>query len=333
MTLRLLIGGSCVLLAVSVSPNLNAARRQTPKPPPQTTRRVGPPLVIGPDTRLMVVAPHPDDEVLGTAGLMQRVHTAGGAIHVVYLTDGDGYPEGVRVEDHVEAPTAADYRGYGKKRTKEAREALDRLHLGKSVSTTFLGFPDAGLCRLTHIYWSEKKRAYRSPYTRLDRPPQGDVIVADTEYRGEDLSQELARVIGEFRPTLILVPRQEDQHEDHCAAWFFLWDALGDVERIQPGYTPDVVNYIIHFNSWPFQYEVDRLYPPNGLRGGASGWITFPLMPEEQRAKRAALQRYRSQMHVMRWFLESFARSNEVFSRPARTHIVLPTKSSPCCDK
>jgi len=35
----------------------------------------------------------------------------------------------------------------------------------------------------------------------------------------------------------------------------------------------------------------------------------------------------------MRSFLESFARSNEVFSRPAPARIVLPTKSSPCCDK
>ena len=42
------------------------------------------------------------------------------------------------------------------------------------------------------------------------------------------------------------------------------------------------------------------------------------LTPEEVRAKRAALRRYRTQMHAMRSFLESFARSNEVFSRPAR---------------
>jgi hypothetical protein len=38
-------------------------------------------------------------------------------------------------------------------------------------------------------------------------------------------------------------------------------------------------------------------------------------------------------MHTMRSFLESFARSNEVFSRPAPARVVLPTKSSPCCDK
>jgi LmbE family N-acetylglucosaminyl deacetylase len=290
-------------------------------------------LTVNGDTRLLVIAPHPDDEVLGAGGLMQRVHTAGGVVRIVYLTDGDGYPEGVQVEDHVQAPTAKEYRGYGKRRQHEARNALEALALGDRYAATFLSFPDAGLCKLTRAYWSEKRRAYVSPYTRRDRPPREDTFVADTEYRGEDLSQELARVIGDYRPTLIVVPRQEDQHADHCAAWFFLMDALGDVQRVDPGYAPDVVNYIIHFNSWPFQDEYARLAPPKGLRGGASGWITFPLTPQEQRHKRAALKRYRSQEKVMPWFLESFARANELFSRPAATRIVLPTRRSPCCDR
>jgi len=111
-------------------------------------------LAINGDTRLLVVAPHPDDEVLGAGGVMQRVHTAGGVVRVIYLTDGDGYPEGVRVEDHVEVPTAKDYRGYGRQRKREARAALNVLQLGPSLTMNFLSFPDAGLCRLTHVYWS-----------------------------------------------------------------------------------------------------------------------------------------------------------------------------------
>ena len=31
-------------------------------------------LTVTADTRLLVIAPHPDDEVLGAGGLMQRVH-------------------------------------------------------------------------------------------------------------------------------------------------------------------------------------------------------------------------------------------------------------------
>ena len=289
-------------------------------------------LTVTGDTRLLVIAPHPDDEVLGAGGLMQRVHAAGGAVHVVYLTDGDGYPEGVKLEEHGKKPSAGNYRDYGRRRQREAHDALRALGLDEH-DATFLRFPDGGLCKLTRTYWSERRTAYRSPYTRRDRPPISDTIIPDTEYRGEDLTQELARIIGDFRPTLILVPRKEDQHPDHCAAWYFVADALGDVARVHPELAPDLVNYIVHYNNWPFDDDEPRLDPPPGLRGGASGWMRLDLTPQEVRAKRAALHRYKTQMDAMRWFLEAFARSNEVFSRPAPTRVVLPSKRSPCCDQ
>jgi len=282
----------------------------------------------------MVVAPHPDDEMLGAGGLMQRVLETGGTVRAVYLTDGDGYPEGVQAEDHVESPSAGDYRGYGRQRRREARAALAALGYGPSkYSYVFLRFPDGGLCKLTRTYWSERRAAYRSPYTRFDRPPKADMVVPDTEYRGEDLTQELAQIIGSFRPTLILVPRREDQHADHCAAWFFLADALTDVRRVHADYNVDVLNYIIHFYAWPFEDDELKLEPPPGLRGGASGWMRFPLTAAELRAKRAALRRYESQMHVLDWFLDGFARSNEIFSRPADTRVVLPSRHNLCCDQ
>lgn len=291
-------------------------------------------LAVSGETRLLVIAPHPDDEILGAGGLMRRVHDAGGAVRVVYLTDGDGYRDGVRLEERHRKNrklSSGDYRDYGRRRQNEAHAALEALGLDEHAAT-FLRFPDGGLCRLTRKYWSERRAAYRSPYTRRDRPPTSDTFVADTEYRGEDLTQELAVFIGEFKPTLILAPRPEDQHPDHCAAWYFAADALGDVARVHPELTPDLVNYIVHYNSWPFEDERRRLDPPPGLRGGASGWMRVELTTEEVRAKRAALHKYKTQMDAMAWFLDAFVRSNEVFSRPAPTHVVLPTKNSPCCD-
>ena len=263
---------------------------------------------------------------------MQRVKSTGGTVRVVYLTDGDGYPEGVKEEDHVEAPTARDYLGYGKQRRREARAALVRLGLADAFQT-FLGFPDGGLCMLTRVYWSERRAAYRSPYTRLNRPPKGEMVLQKTQYRGEDLSQELALIIGDFKPTMIAVPRREDQHADHCAAWYFLNDALNDVRRVHPEFTTDEINYIVHFNTWPFEEEGPRLDPPPGLRGGASGWMRLALTPAETRSKRQALRRFTTQMHVMDWFLDGFARSNEVFSRPRPFRVILPSRRSPCCDQ
>jgi len=320
--------------AFVLSPDLQASaprrhKTQAAKPAVQTPPPV---LEVPAATRLLVIAPHPDDEVLGAGGLMQRVKSTGGTVRVVYLTDGDGYPEGVKEEDHVEAPTANDYLGYGKQRRREARAALVRLGLADAFQT-FLGFPDGGLCRLTREYWSDRRAAYRSPYTRLNRPPKGEMLRPATQYRGEDLSQELALIIGDFNPTMIAVPRREDQHADHCAAWYFLNDALNDVRRVHPEFTTDEINYIVHFNTWPFEEEGPRLDPPPGLRGGASGWMRLALTPAETRSKRQALRRFTTQMHVMDWFLDGFARSNEVFSRPRPFRVILPSRRSPCCDQ
>jgi len=299
--------------------HVSGRRHQTPPPV----------LDVPPETRLLVVAPHPDDETLGAGGLMERVHETGGRVNVVYLTDGDGYPEGVQSEGRVESPTPSDYRGYGRRRRAEARNALLALGLDKA-SYTFLGFPDGGLAKLMRGYWSERRAAYRSPYTRLDRPPKSEIVVPDTKYRGEDLTQELALIIGDFKPTMIAVPRKEDQHSDHCASWFFLADALTDVRRVHPEFNADVLNYIVHFYSWPFEDEEARLPPPPGLRGGASGWLRFPLTPSETRTKRVALRKYTTQVHVMDWFLDGFARTSEVYSRPAPFRVSLPIRHNVC---
>ena len=42
--------------------------------------------------RVLMLAPHPDDESLGTGGLIQRATRAGGEVHVVFVTDGDNNP-------------------------------------------------------------------------------------------------------------------------------------------------------------------------------------------------------------------------------------------------
>lgn len=39
--------------------------------------------------RLLVVAPHPDDEVLGCGGLIRKVKSEGGKVYVLYMTVGD----------------------------------------------------------------------------------------------------------------------------------------------------------------------------------------------------------------------------------------------------
>lgn len=80
-----------------------------------------PSLVMPPATHVVVVAPHPDDEILGCGGLLRRLHDEGLPITVVAVTDGEAsHPDSV-----VTSPAMLTVR-----RTAEADVALARLGLG-----------------------------------------------------------------------------------------------------------------------------------------------------------------------------------------------------------
>src|SRR5881275_233246 len=73
----------------------------------------------GAPQRLLVFAPHPDDEAIGVAGLIQRVVGTGGTAHVVLMTSGDAFAEGVQAAEDTAHPAASDYRRYGRLREGE----------------------------------------------------------------------------------------------------------------------------------------------------------------------------------------------------------------------
>lgn len=83
-------------------------------------------------TRVLAVAPHPDDEVLGVGGTLARLADEGTDVHVAIVTR--GYPPQFD-QDLIEAGR------------KEAREAHDKLGVRE---THFLDFPAAGLDTIPH---------------------------------------------------------------------------------------------------------------------------------------------------------------------------------------
>jgi LmbE family N-acetylglucosaminyl deacetylase len=267
-------------------------------------------LRIPGDARVLVVAPHPDDETLAVGGLIHRLARARVPVRVVFLTNGDGYPEAVSGTLRAPRPEAADYVALGALRQREAVAALRHLGVaGRHVR--FLGFPDRGLAALWQGYWA---RPYESPYTRATRPPYRDTLDPRVDYEGRDLAGVLARLLGEFRPTLVVMPHPADTHADHAAASRFVVEG---VERAQAaGWLPPDVRqlaYLVHYPSWP------RLAGPSANRRlvplaevSDTAWTETELTPEEVGAKRAALAEYRSQLGVMRGFLRSFAGDNEL---------------------
>lgn len=83
-------------------------------------------------TSWLILAPHPDDESLGTGSLIATILDAGGTVDIAFLTDGDG--------SHREAPGWTGRR-LAEARAGEARHALRTL--GVTKPPLRLRWPDA----------------------------------------------------------------------------------------------------------------------------------------------------------------------------------------------
>ncbi len=184
-----------------------ALSRNATSPPP-TAPASGLPA-FSTQTRLLVVAPHPDDETIATGVLIQQVRAAGGEVRILLLTLGDNNPWPQRWLEQRVWIGAADRQRWGRRRHGEIQQALQHLDVPAQALQS-LGWPDLGVtdCLL---------RA-------------GDATVS-----------ALAAAIGEFRPSLIAMPALSDRHPDHGSAHVLVRLAL--VGQSEP---PQQLAYLVH---------------------------------------------------------------------------------------
>lgn len=114
--------------------------------------------LLPPGRRAVVVAPHPDDEVLACGGLIAQWAAAGRCVQVVAVTDGEASLPAARVH-------GAEALGALRRREREAGLACLGLAAHDVVA---LGLPDGGVGRETH--------ALAARLAELLRP--GDVVLA-----------------------------------------------------------------------------------------------------------------------------------------------------------
>jgi len=276
-----------------------------PAPPtPAVATAVLPPLDAG--TSLLVVSPHPDDETLCCAGLMQRVRGAGGQVSVVWITSGDAERLDLLLSDRILLPDAAAARRLGVTRMQEARAAAALLGV-PPADQLFLGYPDGGVLAVL-----EEHRAlpYTSHATAADAVPYAAALAAGHPYTRESLERDFAAVLERVRPTLILAPSPLDEHPDHRAAGLLTIAASAGAGR------PWTVRFwIVHGGEgWPsprgLMPGVPLSAPP---AGEAMVPAAFTLEPAEEDRKLLALQAHATQMRVLAPFLLSFVRTTELY--------------------
>jgi LmbE family N-acetylglucosaminyl deacetylase len=269
-------------------------------------------------TRLMVFAPHCDDETLGCAGLIQQTLSLGGCAEAVMLTNGDGFRTAVECQTHRMSVAPGDYIRFAAVRQQESYSALANLGLRRD-QVHFLGYPDRGLQSLWYDCWTPDC-PYASAFTHCTRSPYPNTFHSGTVYCGQSLLNDIKTNLRAFHPTLIAVTHPAEDHNDHAAAAAFVARALAEL-RSDPhdhawAMQTRLVYYLVHRGDWPAPPDAPPdtpLAPPASMAYGETHWMSLPLTPQQTARKRQSIDLYPSQTAMMASFLHSFARSAEIF--------------------
>lgn len=159
----------------AAQPTSNAFDTATPGTPDQEWRRLlgGAQEWAPGQGPLIVVAPHPDDEVLGAGGLMQSWAAAGNPVTVVSVTDGEAAERACPGLDLI--------------RRKELQNAL-RILAPVHVTVQRVGIPDGKVA--AHV---NRLRNAITPHVRA-----GVTLVGPYEQDGHPDHDAVGRVCGEI---------------------------------------------------------------------------------------------------------------------------------------
>ena len=277
---------------------------------PALGQRTFPPITA--DDRIIVVAPHPDDEVLGAGGLIQQATAVGAQVQVIYLTSGDHNQIAFKLYNLRLHLSSKQYVAFGGLRQREATAAMAILGLSRE-HLIFLGYPDYGTLQLWRDYWGECA-PFRSDATRSNAVPYQDAFAFGQPYRPENVVADFVTLFRRYRPTRVFVTHPADTNPDHRAAANFVRLAALQVGEEQP--PPQIYYYLVHFGRWPRPYhyhpELDLEPPPQLLDDG--DWLSYPITGDQAQKKYEAILQNRTQLTTRQYYLVSFARANEIFA-------------------
>jgi len=259
------------------------------------------------DVDVLIIAPHPDDEVLLAAGVLARTLGEGKRAAVILMTSG-----GYTCERN------------GPLRESETVEALTTLGMNER-DIHFLGYPDGylamlgtepllaierldadGMCRLSNTTSASHGFAHTDEHTARTGTP--------APFTAEALSEDLAALLARLKPRDVYLPHPIDDHPDHAATYAFFRRAV-DLLDAAP---PIVHRGVIHAGRcWPgdctVAYAPDLMVPP--LPGNLSTYLPTDRVPVDPLFKFGVIARYVSQTGPTpstNW-LATFAKEDEHF--------------------
>lgn len=264
------------------------------------------------DDRILILSPHPDDETIACAGVIQQALKVGAGVRIVYLTNGDHNQIAFIVYEKRLTLRRGEFIHMGEVRRYEAIKAMKLLGVSES-NLIFLGYPDFGTFAIFSRYW-QNTLPYKSFLTRISAVPYKEDLSFGAPYRGESILSDIKDVLLSYKPNKIFVSHPADVNVDHRALYLFLQIALRDLNKELP--QPKIYPYLIHCIGWPLprHYHPElSLQPPRKFLDNQINWRKLDLSPKQLEKKYQAILCYKSQTESSAFYLLAFARKNELF--------------------
>ncbi|MCX8082945.1 MAG: PIG-L family deacetylase [bacterium] len=266
-------------------------------------------LLIDGGEKILIFAPHPDDEVLGCAGVIQKAIKSNANVYIVYLTNGDHNQIPYRFYEKKLVLKPSAYIELGEIRRKESTKATGMLGI-PSKNLIFLGYPDFGTLKIWENYWKNNEKPFMSFLTRATKVPYKENYSFGKPYISESILGDIKQIINDIRPSKIFITSNYDTNVDHRALYNFVRVALLDMEN-----KPDVFIYLVHFKGHPQKNSQELLLPDI-----FSNFYLYKLSLEDNEIqnKMTAIQCFKSQVPdeffiSKKHWMFSFTRGNEIF--------------------
>ncbi len=252
---------------------------------------------------IMIIVPHEDDEILMTAGIIERAVQEKKKVTVVMATNGD-YEGTDKVSGSV--------------RLEETVNGLQILGLSKE-NVIFMGYADTGMYPAESFLYKlyqekDENKLYpghcsKETYGLFDKPDFHTLRYGKAaKYTRKNFKGDLQEIILDKRPDTIFTTSVEDMHGDHSGLFLFVKEILQEQKEYRPCLYSGVVHSKAGDENWPvrgpevFRYleekyqmvlkyekwereEVEALTCPVGFDDGSLKWeerISF-LVPENMR--------------------------------------------------
>lgn len=187
--------------------------------------------------KILILAPHQDDEVILCGSFMKKMIEDGHEIYVVFMTNGD-YEKGI-----------------GEVRLMEALEVMKLYGIVKN-HVIFMGYANEYEENGPHIYNGVKGQTLQSQYggdQTYGLPDHSEYCFGKYgvhhKYCRENLITDLQEILGEILPDVIFATDVEI-HPDHRANSLFLDEVLGQLLKSSRNYHPIVLKKPEYNTAW-----------------------------------------------------------------------------------